>query len=262
MPLHQDHRQFRDGVVAKVAGHPIGSRYLDGQLARCAMITCHGCGVERLIALHSTKRADNGSDLAERKVSRALTDAGWKYKTGLRHPTCPDCQPKPQLRLVEPDTKEPEAMRHSKPVVPANIDDVRRVAATIAQEAGLPPPMQQGDILTSTAAPPLRTRTLADNRRIMLALDGEYDQDKGRYRGESSDESVATGLNVPRAWVTDTRTQFFGVGEGNDLAAKATLELATLRNDLLKMEALLEGCIGEQDRISKKIDAIERGLKR
>ena len=60
-----------------------------------------------------------------------------------------------------------------------------------------------------------RQPTRDERSTIHDALTKDYDIVQQRYSGAESDQSVATRLNVPRAWVTDLRTMFFGDHDRN-----------------------------------------------
>lgn len=106
---------------------------------------------------------------------------------------------------------------------------------------------------TPMAAEPPRIATQADNRRILDALAEHYDEARSLYRRAFSDASVAQALNVPRAWVEDVRTRFFGpdtneaaieraadLDKAIDLAGKATERLLAMAQDAEKIASELQ----------------------
>lgn len=55
-----------------------------------------------------------------------------------------------------------------------------------------------------------RKPTRDENRRIMDTLEECYDAEKQRYKASFSDNALAARLDVPRAWVSVVREQFYG----------------------------------------------------
>lgn len=94
-------------------------------------------------------------------------------------------------------------------------------------------------VLPSKADEP-RKPTPAENRKIMDAVEAAYAGEKIGYRAGQSDETIATELNLPRAWITAVREQFYGPERVIDLAG-----LARRLND-----------------VSDKISAMEREIAR
>jgi hypothetical protein len=64
------------------------------------------------------------------------------------------------------------------------------------------PPMNPPDVEITKD---IRQPTILDNRRIREKVEEVYDEDAQRYRYEWSDQTVATNLQVPRAWVSRVR---------------------------------------------------------
>jgi hypothetical protein len=98
----------------------------------------------------------------------------------------------------------------------------------------------------ATAEQP-RQPTIPERRQIMEELEVHYDVAAERYMAAFSDESIASKLNVPRAWVSDIRTQLFGLHGGNETELKVAADLEGLEkrvDDALTMLAEISADIG------------------
>lgn len=73
---------------------------------------------------------------------------------------------------------------------------------------GAKPPPSADELPLHAEPPPQPTR--AQNREIHDFLDKHYDDGAQRWRGDYSDRKAADEKNVPRAWVTKIREEFFG----------------------------------------------------
>jgi len=129
-----------------------------------------------------------------------------------------------------------------------------------------PPPSPEPVIVTpeepmTSAAPPARP-TRADIRAIQDALDLAYNVEAQRYVGEATDASVAEGLNLPRAWVTEERERAYGP-EVNEAASAAadkwrrnlTNRAAKLGEDILSLAGKLEALALEAEGIKNVLSA-------
>lgn len=95
-------------------------------------------------------------------------------------------------------------------------------------------------------AEPPRSMTREDRRIVYNEIEGVYDTSGLCYRERWSDESVAKALNVPRAWVTAIRDEFFGP-EIDEATAKRRAEI----------EAILH----QNEAIAKRIGVMEAELR-
>jgi len=69
-----------------------------------------------------------------------------------------------------------------------------------------------------------REMTPADKRAIFREIDGCYDEKRGRYVDDWTDQAIATKLAMPRKLVTDVREENFGPsGENTELERVVTL---------------------------------------
>ena len=110
------------------------------------------------------------------------------------------------------------------------------------------------DPMTSTAtSADIRQPTRDERSAIHDELTKLYDTVDQRYSGNESDKTLAERLDVPRAWVSDLRTMFFGdydrnaASEKKQLAVTEALALATAAS-----KRLLE--------MASEAETIERGL--
>lgn len=109
------------------------------------------------------------------------------------------------------------------------------------------------------AAEPPKMPTAADNRKVLDALTVQYDEDAQRYRGAWTDSKVAATLDVPRAWVTAVREQFFGPerNEEQDVKTKEIREAIQMARNavetLTQMAIQAEGIAGKLGELEAKI---------
>jgi hypothetical protein len=119
-------------------------------------------------------------------------------------------------------------------------------------------------VLPPVAEPP-RQPTREDRRAVRDKLDECYDEGAGRYSGAWTDTSVALALNMPRAWVSSVRDDFFGpeANEADDAYAKAIASLATrldkAETDLLTVLDTMEKGIADMKR---DLEALKAGRTR
>jgi hypothetical protein len=60
-----------------------------------------------------------------------------------------------------------------------------------------------------------RDMTPADRRRVFREIDDCWDEPKGRYIGNSTDNTISGKLGVPRIWVQQIREEAFGKTQRN-----------------------------------------------
>ena len=112
----------------------------------------------------------------------------------------------------------------------------------------------------SVVAEPPKMPTAADNRKVLDALTVQYDEDAQRYRGAWTDSKVAATLDVPRAWVTAVREQFFGPerNEEQDVKTKEIREAIQMARNavetLTQMAITAEGIAGKLAELEAKIN--------
>jgi hypothetical protein len=173
--------------------------------AEMALCKCDFCAAEVTVsAAHGDTR---GGTKPIRKTIRnqgqveiKLQSLGWSFvKKKLR---CPKC----------------EAARKQKP---SWLEAAEQTF--VAEEISMP---AEVDNIT-----PLRQPTREHIREISALLHVEYDTAAQRYRGESTDKSIAdiVGNGCMPGWVAAERIRGFGENGGNEAIANATDDLAALR---------------------------------
>lgn len=197
------------------------SRVHSSELAPTYITSC-GCGE---IGQASVKSSRGRTDLTikDKLCAQALEREGWCFR---RKPTCPSCvaKRKAPTATVIPIKKEPPAM---------------------AQPSPKPRPSEQ----------PPRTPTPADRKKINAALEGEYDDEKGRYLGDASDKTIAKALGMPHAWVAEVRVLMFGEGAGNEAVEKGREEVEALKAELVALEKQAFALAERADKATKALAA-------
>lgn len=119
---------------------------------------------------------------------------------------------------------------------------------------------------TPTAKPTLvveepPTAGRADRRKIMDALEENYNVDANRYSGTLNDQAIAEKLGVPRAWVTEIREQFFG-DEDNEVIEEAVIQLEALTSKISTIEDIILKASDTLDGLTKQIQDIGRQVEK
>ena len=103
-----------------------------------------------------------------------------------------------------------------------------------------------------------------EERRIIFAfIDDHYLGESGGYETGWNDEKVASGIGVPRAWVTTVREEFFGPENGDKAAIKAAMDriavvdgsVKTEREKLIQLKGQIEAARKAAERIEQEIDS-------
>lgn len=119
--------------------------------------------------------------------------------------------------------------------------------------------------MPKTEAP--RQPTREDKRRIMAELQEVYlGEDRG-YASGKSDDTVAKDLNLPRAWVSDIREDFFGPHK-NEMQADFIEEVRSVEKTHKAIEDEIENVMVRASelgktiaRLTKAADKIEETMK-
>lgn len=107
----------------------------------------------------------------------------------------------------------------------------------------------------------------ADKRKIFRAIDDNYDERGLRYVGDSTDETIAKSLDMPRAWVSKVRQESFGPSGANEDMDKLMAALGRLQADARKAssdallaaekaEAVSVQCEEMKEKLQKIVDAV------
>lgn len=153
-------------------------------------------------------------------VHRQASIKGWKLGRHAAEDRCPKCQSRYRRKstieprvVTRPTIKEPEM---SKP----QTEPVREM--------------------------------LKDDRRIIFAkIDEVYTGH--HYTGGWTDKKIAEDLNVPRAWVADVRSQFFGEAGDNEEVQQFLAELDSLKGSLETFAAERQKTIKRMDDLATSI---------
>lgn len=101
------------------------------------------------------------------------------------------------------------------------------------------------ELISAGLINPPRSPTVSDRRRISDALEEHYDLRAERYLQSWSDERLGAKLDLPRAWVTDVRVQFFGAGSTNEADNKTLDAIADIKRRLAGIQGALDKAFGE-----------------
>lgn len=85
--------------------------------------------------------------------------------------------------------------------------------------------------------PPVREATFADKKRIRTALDEFYDEDRGHYRGDWSDRTLAEKLDMPRVWVAQVRDTY-GPDKNDSERIAAEAQVLAIRQTITRLNSL------------------------
>lgn len=115
------------------------------------------------------------------------------------------------------------------------------------------------DIVRGVAAvEPPRNPTRDERAMIHDALTTAYDNVDQRYLKDGSDKALAEKLNVPRAWVADVRSMFFGDYDRNSETEKKKASLdAAINLAKLASTRLLE-MASEADTLQRDLEAARK----
>lgn len=114
--------------------------------------------------------------------------------------------------------------------------------------------IRDGVILEPTPAK-VRTPCIADRRAISELLEATYDVGLGKYTKAWSDQRLGEKLDMPWAWVTDVRTQFFGADGGNEVSDVRAQQIASLTKEIAEVRA-------EHTRLGGTLGRLEGALER
>ena len=210
----------------------------NGMWTSAERATCSTCDRTEDV-IHSNK----ASHIPPEIVVKKLKQRGWLFRG--KKATCPFCAADQRVREVRAATA-------AKPT-----PSITSPAPEIPEEM---PTMADQNVVQIDAAP--RAPTREQKRRIHQEIEGNWDERAGRYIGSASDQSIADELHVPRAWVVDIRSDFFGdSGENADIAAFKA-ELATRIEDVEKLVENAMASASRYDDLLKDLKAMKTRLER
>lgn len=178
-----------------------------------AICTCVECGAQETVradmGASRTRPSQSGTEPNVGQCVKKLQPRGWSFVG--RRLRCPVCT---------------EARRKNKSTNQQTKEDTMSKGMTTKELS------QLGAIAGSAVAPspseaPLPEPSAKQTRLIMMALEESYDDTNKRYRGDSTDKTLAEDLGdgIRPGWVARLRDQFFGPAGGNE-------EMERLRADI------------------------------
>lgn len=185
--------------------------------------------------------------LPSEMLAKKFVQRGWRLTA--HEATCPSCRRKAGAVIPPP--------------APPAVDPSPCGAAECVGGCDGAPDLCPAATLRETLEPamsadPPRESTPADRRRIREALDGCYDEDKGRYRQSFSDKVVAANLKLPAAWVTALR-EAMGLGpDANEANAVRNAELRAVQDEMAKLQTELLARFDALEARLRKLTAEER----
>lgn len=120
---------------------------------------------------------------------------GWSMGSVRAKDVCPECMKQARLKRIKP-------LNNVVPITPEPEPEEIMVANPN-------PPVAISD-------PVLRKPSREDNRNIMDSLNIHYDENRKCYGRGESDKTIAAKLNIPWAWVSKIREEFFGPAGSED----------------------------------------------
>lgn len=223
----------------------------NGMWTSAERATCSTCERTEDV-IHSNKASHIPPDIVVKK----LKQRGWLFRG--KKATCPFCAAEQRGREVRAATAAKPTPSIPSPVPGKEYTEIWfDEAQTIPEEM---PTMADQNVVQIDAAP--RAPTREQKRRIHQEIEGNWDERAGRYIGSASDQAIADGLHVPRAWVVDIRADFFGdSGENADIAAFKA-ELATRIEDVEKLVENAMTSAASFDAVLKEMKALKTRLER
>lgn len=155
-------------------------------------ITCARCGTHGHLVI-------SGASAPPAVANQAFRRRGWNVGRARTHDLCPRCNPRLGKAKVHAAVARIAVDLPAKPNIPPEIS---HPIPNIKGVEALP------HLVAIHPAPEVRQPTREDRRRIVEEISANY-TDIG-YVGTASDATLAAKLDVPRAWVSAIRDEFFG----------------------------------------------------
>lgn len=105
---------------------------------------------------------------------------------------------------------------------------------------------------------PPREPSRDQKRSILRKLDESYDEARKCYIQGMADQVIASGLNVPRAWVVDLREEFYGPSGDNEEARRIRTEIDAIKSVLGEAERAMDKAVTALSDATTKMQAIEK----
>lgn len=212
----------------------MGVEAIDGSGVNRANVTCDECGRAEVVVCdyERTKRGQWVPNLGQ--IHRKVVGHGWEVVKGSFH--CPKCAAKRRAVAAKPISD------------PAT--EVETQEATMTKTEAKP---------ETASVTPIRKPTPKQERLIILALEDAYDDTEKRYRGTSTDKTLADDLGdgVMFGWVAEIRERLFGPSGGNEEIEAIRTEIDKAKRDCeAKIKAASDDLASRTAALSKRLDAV------
>lgn len=221
----------------------------DGSIGSGMQMECSKCHATETIPVAGNYRALG--DARSRKVFQAK---GWDVRSTRAF--CPECRVAHHEKLHEAGIPTPVRL-HPKPVVMPS----EPLAIEIEIKPGEISPYIE-DVMAEAATPIIREPSREDKRRINAEIAGNWDDQKMRYIGSASDQSVADMLKLPRKWVEDIRVEFYGDSGANEDIDQLKRELDFRIEDVEKLVTTTLEAVSKIDEKLKALKGMRERLER
>jgi hypothetical protein len=218
-------------------------------------VTCDKCGAKEQVVSAGRKEL-----LPVDIAIKQLKNKGWTIER--RNTICPNHRHRKPPRLTY--TTGPERFPVELPLPRAAIG---LSAAPFDRDIDLAPGsftfLEEPIVAENVESLPTPTVPTRDQkRRIHDEIAGNWDDKAGRYIGNASDQFIADGLHVPRAWVSEIRADFFGDEGSNEEIAAMRTALNIALDDVDKLVENSMGLAQSFEEISKSLKAMSTRLER
>jgi hypothetical protein len=229
---------------------PVGE---DGKRQRGVVARCGKCDVAISLPVNTMAKGGSQSDEAEwRFISSKLAMKDWEVGRRRRDHRCPRCIRNAKL-ICEPDQAPGYSFQNNTgEAMPAG--NLRLVKDAFMNStmppAALPPKAKPATVSGA------RTMTRGDKTAIYELLKEVYLNENSGYSDDWSDQKLAEKLDVPRAWVSTIRDEFFG----EELTSENLRERVKEAHELLAKIRALQPAIDEARKLIGLADTMEREL--
>lgn len=241
-----------------------GSKYVSGQMVHCAEPGCE----------ETCRVANNNFShrLPDEVLRKVFQKRGWVFKN--RGWFCPDHAHSSRvgriLKQIEAEPPRPlpiVAVPELKPL--PVVDGAPEPIQSIPKETTPMPSVQPTPIksFADLANAAVEKMSQSDHRRIFREIDENWDDNRGRYTGDTGDQQIAARLNVPRAWVEYVRKEAFGDSAGSEEIEELREEMLALdrkyavaEDDALKLATRMETLHREHKALLVRLERVEQAV--
>lgn len=119
---------------------------------------------------------------------------------------------------------------------------------------------EANEILRRAAAPvavqPPRQPTPSIRRDILARVEATFDETRGVYLEGASDEAIAKERDIPRAWVSAIREEFFGPIRSCPELDAIRADIATAKTDAVSMFDRALSVAGDVEKLVDRINGL------